>query len=86
MTAIIHLVARPVPGVGIAVPTLLPPIVAAIIAVLISHENAAPLAYIAGTSVVIKSGEGEMPFQGSRVSSPVPLPGPSPPWQRFSRR
>jgi uncharacterized membrane protein len=49
MTTIIHLMARPVPGVGIAIPTLLPPILAAAIALLISRQHAAPLAYIAGS-------------------------------------
>ena len=49
MTALVHLMARPVPGVGIAIPTLLPPILAAAIALLISRQHAAPLAYIAGS-------------------------------------
>jgi len=49
MTVISHLMARPVPGLGIAMPTLLPPVFAAIVAVLISRKHAAPLAYIAGS-------------------------------------
>jgi len=49
VAAITHLMARPVPGVGIAMPTLLPPILAAIVAVLVSRKHAAPLAYIAGS-------------------------------------
>ena len=49
MAAITHLMATPVHGVGIAMPIFLPPILAAVLAVLISRENAAPLAYIAGT-------------------------------------
>ncbi len=49
MTVVVHLLAKPVPGVGIAVPTLLPPILAAVIAWLISRRHAAPLAYIAGS-------------------------------------
>jgi uncharacterized membrane protein len=44
-----HLIARPVPGVGIAVPTLLLPVVAVIVALAISRKHAAPLAYIAGS-------------------------------------
>jgi uncharacterized membrane protein len=43
-----HSLARPVPGIGIAVPTLLPPILAAGVALIISRKNAAPLAYVAG--------------------------------------
>jgi uncharacterized membrane protein len=49
MSAITYLVARPVPGVGIAIPPLLPPFLAAAIALLISRQHAAPLAYIAGS-------------------------------------
>jgi len=49
MAVISHLLARPVPGVGIAMPTLLPPVLAAIVAVLISRQHAAPLAYVAGS-------------------------------------
>jgi uncharacterized membrane protein len=49
MTVIVHLLARPVHGVGIAIPTLLPPILAAAVAWLISRRHAAPLAYISGS-------------------------------------
>ena len=49
MSVIVYLLARPVPGVGIAIPTLLPPVLAAVVALLISRQHAAPLAYIAGS-------------------------------------
>jgi uncharacterized membrane protein len=49
MTIFIHMMARPVKGIGIAVPALLPPIMAAGIALLLSPQNAAMLAYISGT-------------------------------------
>jgi uncharacterized membrane protein len=49
MAAISHWLAWPVPGVGIAMPTLLPPFLAAAVALLISRRHAAPLAYIAGS-------------------------------------
>jgi uncharacterized membrane protein len=49
VAAIIHPLARPVPGVGIAVPTFIPPVVAALVAVLLARRSAAPLAYIAGS-------------------------------------
>lgn len=49
VAAVTHLLARPVPGVGIAISPLVAPIVAALAAVLISRRNAAPLAYIAGS-------------------------------------
>ncbi len=50
MTVIIHMLARPVQGLGIAVPALLPPIMAALLALLISPPEQAPIiAYISGT-------------------------------------
>ncbi len=49
VTAVVHLLAHPVKGVGIAVPTLIPPLVAAGIAFLLSRQYVPSLAYIAGT-------------------------------------
>ncbi len=49
MTAIIHVMAVPVKGLGIAVPALIPPIAAAALALLISSQNAPIVAYISGT-------------------------------------
>ena len=49
MTIFIHMMARPVKGIGIAVPALLPPIMAALLALMIAPQNAAMLAYISGT-------------------------------------
>jgi uncharacterized membrane protein len=49
VAAIIHAMATPVPGVGIAVPVFAPVVVTAIIALILSREHAAPLAYIAGS-------------------------------------
>jgi uncharacterized membrane protein len=46
---VVHLLAHPVPGLGIAVPIFVPPIVTAIVALLLSREYAAPLAYIGGS-------------------------------------
>jgi len=46
---IIHAMATPVHGVGIAVPVFAPVIVTAILAFLLSREYAAPLAYIGGS-------------------------------------
>jgi uncharacterized membrane protein len=46
---ICHSVAKPVAGVGIAVPIFVPPIAAAIVALLLSFSYAAPLAYIGGS-------------------------------------
>jgi uncharacterized membrane protein len=46
---LVHLMARPVPGVGIAVPILIPPLITALVALSLSSWNPAPLAYIAGS-------------------------------------
>lgn len=40
--------ARVVPGVGISLPTFIPPLAAALSALIISPSNAAPVAYVAG--------------------------------------
>ena len=44
-----HLVAHPVPGLGIAEPVVVPPVVTAIVALLLSRQHAAALAYISGS-------------------------------------
>ena len=49
VTVFVHWLAEPVPGMGIAVPTLLPPLVAAATALLLGRRNAPPVAYIAGS-------------------------------------
>jgi uncharacterized membrane protein len=46
---IIHSMATPVPGVGIAVPVFAPVVTTAILAFILSREYAAPLAYIGGS-------------------------------------
>jgi len=45
---IIHWWATPVPGLGIAVPVFMPAIITAIVALVLSRQEAAPLAYIGG--------------------------------------
>lgn len=49
MSILIHMIARPVKGLGIAVPALLPPLMAAALALMISPTNAPMVAYISGT-------------------------------------
>jgi uncharacterized membrane protein len=49
IAAIIHSMATPVQGVGIAVPVFAPVVATAILAFLLSREYAAPLAYIGGS-------------------------------------
>jgi uncharacterized membrane protein len=46
---IIHWLATPVHGLGIAVPVFVPVVITAIVAVILSRYEAAPLAYIAGS-------------------------------------
>lgn len=49
VAAVVHYLAYPVKGVGIAVPTFVPPIVTAIAAVIIARYHAAALAYVGGS-------------------------------------
>jgi uncharacterized membrane protein len=49
VTLIVHRMARPVPGVGIAEPVFIPPLVTAAVALFLSRAYAAPLAYIGGS-------------------------------------
>jgi len=46
---VLHWLANPVPGLGIAVPVFLPVVTTAAVALLLSRRDAAPLAYIAGS-------------------------------------
>jgi len=46
---VIHMMATPVPGIGIAVPVFAPVVTTAILAFVLSREYAAPLAYIGGS-------------------------------------
>jgi uncharacterized membrane protein len=46
---IVHRAARPVPGFGIAVPLLVPPLVAAAAGLVFVPDESAPAAYVAGT-------------------------------------
>jgi uncharacterized membrane protein len=49
VTLIVHLLAQPVRGVGISVPTVIPPLVAAAVALLLSRQAPPALAYISGS-------------------------------------
>ncbi len=49
VATVCHWLARPVPGFGIAVPVFIPPLVTALVAVLLSRRYAAPLAYVSGS-------------------------------------
>ncbi len=49
VTVAVHLMARPVPGIGIGEPIFVPPLVTTAVALFLSRDFAAPLAYISGT-------------------------------------
>ena len=49
VSVIVHRLARPVPGVGIAIPMFIPPLIAAVTGLVLAPEHAPALAYIAGT-------------------------------------
>jgi uncharacterized membrane protein len=49
VTTVCHFLADPVPGVGIALPVLVPALTTAVAALLLSRQHAAPLAYISGS-------------------------------------
>ncbi len=49
VAAVCHLLARPIPGLEIALPVFVPPLAAAVVALLLSRRQAAPLAYISGS-------------------------------------
>jgi uncharacterized membrane protein len=46
---VVHWMAYPVKGVGIAEPTFIPPLIAAGVGLLLSRQSAAPLAYVSGS-------------------------------------
>jgi uncharacterized membrane protein len=49
VTVACYLLAQPVPGIGIAIPALIPPIIAATVALLVAGTNVAAVAYISGS-------------------------------------
>lgn len=53
VTSISYFLSRPIPGMGIAMPVFIPPMVAALSALIIAPGQSAPLAYISGTFGVI---------------------------------
>jgi len=48
-----RLISRPIPGIGVGMPILVPPLAAAMVALLLNSAQSAPLAYISGTLGVI---------------------------------
>ena len=73
ITVVCHMLAQPVRGVGIALPTFVPPIAAALVAAIVSWEELAPLAYIGGSLGVLIGADvlnlGLLPQLGAPVAS-----------------
>jgi uncharacterized membrane protein len=73
VTAVVHRMAYPVPGVGIAVPNFVPAIAAAGVALVLSRESAAALAYVAGSLGTLIGGDllnlGKLQGLGAPVAS-----------------
>jgi len=57
MAAIVHAVAQPVRGVGIAVPIFIPPLVAASLGLILSRGSAPALAYVGGSLGTLLGGD-----------------------------
>lgn len=49
VTFIVHKIARPIPGIGIATPMLIPPLVAAVVSLFLTPQWSPATAYISGT-------------------------------------
>jgi uncharacterized membrane protein len=49
MTAVAYRLARPVRGIGIVLPAFIPPVAAALIALILAYEQAPTVAYVGGT-------------------------------------
>lgn len=49
VAAVCFMLARPVPGIGIAIPTFIPPCVTAAVALIVAETNIAAVAYISGS-------------------------------------
>jgi len=73
VTFFVHGEATPIPGVGIEVPTVTPPLLAAFVGLLLSKRYAAPLAYIGGSLGVLIGADllnlGDLQSLGAPVAS-----------------
>jgi uncharacterized membrane protein len=71
MTAACYRLARPIDGVGIALPFFLPPLLAALLSVMIAHNHAPMIACVSGTLGVLIGADLLNLKQISKVSTPV---------------
>jgi uncharacterized membrane protein len=68
---VLHWLAHPVAGLGIAVPVFLPAVVTAVVALVLDSKNAAPLAYIAGSMGTLIGADLTNLSQVSGLGAPV---------------
>jgi uncharacterized membrane protein len=70
---VVHRMATPVPGVGISVPIFAPPLLATLVALVLSRRFAGPIAYIAGSIGVLVGADllnlGDLQSLGAPVAS-----------------
>ena len=71
VTAVVHGLAQVVPGVGIAVPMIVPPLVAAGVALLLAFRRAPPLAYVSGSMGTLLGADLLNLEQVARLGAPV---------------
>jgi uncharacterized membrane protein len=71
VAAVVHSLAELVPGVGIAVPMIAPPLVAAGVALLLAFRRAPPVAYVAGSMGTLIGADLLNLGQIARVGAPV---------------
>ena len=73
VSVVTHLVARPVRGVGIETPTFVPPIAAAVVALILSYSQPGVVAYVSGTLGALIGADlsnlGKIPDLGAPVAS-----------------
>jgi uncharacterized membrane protein len=73
VAVVVHLIAQPVRGVGIALPIFVPPLVTAVVALALSRRQAAPLAYVSGSLGTLIGADllnlGQIPGLGAPVAS-----------------
>jgi uncharacterized membrane protein len=71
VAAVVHRLAELVPGVGIAVPMIAPPLIAAGVALLLSFRRAPPIAYVAGSMGTLIGADLLNLGQIARLGAPV---------------
>jgi uncharacterized membrane protein len=71
VAAVVHSLAEIVPGAGIAVPMLVPPLIAAGVALLLAFRRAPPLAYVSGSMGTLVGADVLNLGQVARLGAPV---------------